>query len=132
MKPGQSVLRRCRPGANFQALFGAVGRGRPRLVASARRCGLTAVHGQLGEAQADHLVVGNQGDTVQLLCQSQSGPVLDLVSDGPVRTPGDGDPLVAGVVHQRLNGQAEYGFIGYASVVAAERVRGIELGSLGQ
>ena len=118
-------------GRPFQAALAPVDRGSSGPLAAAGRLGDRAVHADVLQRQADHLVVGGQGQGVELLADLGLGPDNQAATDGAVRALLSGDAFVPRAVHQgvddartpRGQGSADGGSPG---------VRRIELGRLRQ
>ena len=106
----------------FQAAFAPVDRAAPGALPAARGLGGAAVHGQVGQVQADHLVVGVQARQPQPIPHAQPNPLIAAPAQRRRRAARLGDPLVAGAEDQRLHELVEDHRIIDARPVAAQRM----------
>ncbi|GAA2666283.1 hypothetical protein Apa02nite_006600 [Actinoplanes palleronii] len=117
-------------GRAFHPTFAAVDRGPAGPVPATRRLRDRAVGADVGQVQADHPVVGIQGQFMQLFAQPGLRPPVQAAADRTVRALGGGYPFVAGPVDQSGDDQLEHDPVRDRPAVTTERMARVAPGSL--
>jgi hypothetical protein len=94
--------------------------------------GDAAIHREVAELQADHLVICLQDEQLQGGKDPGGDPLVAAVADGGRRAGLVGDLAVATAEHQHLDELVEDDPVGHASPVAAQGVVGVVGAAVGQ